>query len=399
VNYASRANQIIGPRLPPLRTLLVFQVLIDPTSAPTNPYPLAGARDGYGDSGFGETMTLAAQGGDGKLEEQARLTPAAAERLGALYARIVDSVQSVLYADDNTVQLAVGCLLAQGHLLVEDLPGLGKTTLAKALAHSLGLEFHRVQFTADLLPADVTGAMVLDRDKREPVFRPGPIFTNVLMADELNRASARSQSALLEAMEERQVSADGITMALPQPFMVLATQNPFDAAGTSPLPAGQRDRFLLRLSMGYPSREHEDRLLARPGLSSPVDALGPALSRSDLDALQRGVSEVYVSEAIRGYILDIVTASRAHPALAVGASPRGAIALRQASCAIALSDGRHYVVPRDVQRTVEPALGHRVVLLPGSERSGTGVGDVLADLVHQIPLPRPEPLAGARTES
>ncbi len=222
-------------------------------------------------------MTLAAEDGDGKLAEQTQLAPAAAEQLGALYARIVDSVQSVLYADDNTVQLAVGCLLAQGHLLVEDLPGLGKTTLAKALARSLGLEFRRVQFTADLLPADVTGAMVLDRDKREPVFRPGPIFTNVLMADELNRASARSQSALLEAMEERQVSADGVTMPLPRPFMVLATQNPFDAAGTSPLPAGQRDRFLLRLSMGYPSREHEDRLLARPGLSSPVDALGPAL--------------------------------------------------------------------------------------------------------------------------
>ena len=276
-------------------------------------------------------MTSAVQDGHGRLADGVALTPETAEQLGALYARIVESVQSVLYADDNTVQLAVGCLLAQGHLLVEDLPGLGKTTLAKALARSLGLDFHRVQFTADLLPADVTGAMVLDRDRGEPIFRPGPIFTNVLMADELNRASARSQSALLEAMEERQVTADGTTMPLPRPFMVLATQNPFDAAGTSPLPAGQRDRFLLRLSMGYPSRAHEDRLLARAGPSSPVDALGPALSRPDLDALLRGVSDVHVSEAIRGYILDIIAASRAHPALAVGASPRGAIALRQAS--------------------------------------------------------------------
>jgi MoxR-like ATPase len=344
-------------------------------------------------------MTSVVQDGQGALGERVALTPETAEQLGDLYARIVDSVQTVLYADVNTVQLAVGCLLAQGHLLVEDLPGLGKTTLAKALARSLGLDFHRVQFTADLLPADVTGAMVLDRDQGEPTFRQGPIFTNVLMADELNRASARSQSALLEAMEERQVTADGTSMPLPRPFMVLATQNPFDAAGTSPLPAGQRDRFLLRLSMGYPSRAHEDRLLARVGPASPVDSLGPALSRPDLDALLRGVSDVHVSEAIRGYILDIVTTSRAHPALAVGASPRGAIALRLASATMALAAGRHYVVPTDVQRAAEPALGHRLVLLPGSERSGTAVQEVVADLVHQIPLPGPEILADARTRS
>ncbi len=325
------------------------------------------------------------------------LTPGAAEQLGELYARIVESVQSVLYADDEMVQLAVGCLLAQGHLLVEDLPGLGKTTLAKALARSLGLDFHRVQFTADLLPADVTGAMVLDRDRGEPTFRPGPVFTNVLMADELNRASARSQSALLEAMEERQVTADGTTRPLPRPFMVLATQNPFDAAGTSPLPQGQRDRFLLRLSLGYPSRAHEDRLLTRVGPTAPVDALGPALTRSDLDALLGAVGDVHVSDAIRGYILDIVAASRAHPALAVGASPRGAIALRQASCALALAAGRHYVVPSDVQRAVEPALGHRLVLLPGSERSGTGVHEVVTDLVQHIPIPGSETLADARS--
>jgi MoxR-like ATPase len=344
-------------------------------------------------------MTSAVQDGHGALPREVALTPDTAEHLGDLYALIVESVQSVLYADDDTVQLAVGCLLAQGHLLVEDLPGLGKTTLAKALARSLGLDFHRVQFTADLLPADVTGAMVLDRDRGNPVFRPGPIFTNVLMADELNRASARSQSALLEAMEERQVTADGTTMPLPSPFMVLATQNPFDAAGTSPLPQGQRDRFLLRLSLGYPSRAHEDRLLERVTTSPLVDTLGPALSRPDLEALLCGVSEVHVAAAIRGYILDIVTASRAHPALAVGASPRGAIALRRASCAMALAAGRHYVVPGDVQKAAEPALGHRLVLLPGSERSGTGIHEVVADLVHQIPLPGPELLADARTRS
>jgi MoxR-like ATPase len=344
-------------------------------------------------------MTSAVQDGDGKVADGVVLSPEAAEHLGVLYARIVESVQSVLYAEHTTVQLAVGCLLAQGHLLVEDFPGLGKTTLAKALARSLGLDFHRVQFTADLLPADVTGAMVLDRDRGEPTFRPGPIFTNVLMADELNRASARSQSALLEAMEERQVTADGVTMPLPQPFMVLATQNPYDAAGTSPLPHGQRDRFLLRLSMGYPSRAHEDRLLARADTSVLVGDLGPALGRPDLDALLRGVKDVHVSEAVRSYILDIITASRTHPALAVGASPRGALALRQASCAMALAAGRHYVVPIDVQRAAEPALGHRLLLVPGTERSGTGVNEVVEDLVHQVPLPGSETLDVARTRS
>jgi MoxR-like ATPase len=318
------------------------------------------------------------------------LTPEESERLGILYSRVVDSVQTVLYADSATVQLAVGCLLAQGHLLVEDLPGLGKTTLAKALARSLGLGFHRVQFTADLLPADVTGAMVLDRALGEPTFRPGPIFTNVLMADELNRASSRSQSALLEAMEERQVTADGTTMPLPRPFMVLATQNPFDAAGTSPLPHGQRDRFLLRLSLGYPTRTQEDHLLKRSDSSSPVDALGPALNRAQLEALLKGVSDVHVSKAVRGYILDLVGESRTHPAVAVGASPRAAISLRRASCALALAAGRHFVVPTDVQRAVEPALGHRLLLTPGTERSGTGLQDVVRDLVHQVPVPGPE---------
>ena len=200
-------------------------------------------------------------------------------------------------------------------------------------------------------------------------------------------------------MEERQVTADGVTMPLPQPFMVLATQNPFDAAGTSPLPHGQRDRFLLRLSMGYPSRVHEDRLLARANTAALVDELEPALRRADVDTLLHGVGDVHVSELVRGYILDIITASRTHPALAVGASPRGALALRQASCAMALAAGRHYVVPTDVQRAVEPALGHRLVLLPGTERSGTDVGDIVTDLVHQVPLPAPETLGDARSRN
>jgi len=342
-------------------------------------------------------MTATEEVQDGPPAAAGQLTPEISEKLGELFAQLVTTVRTALYADEQTVQLAVGCLLARGHLLVEDLPGLGKTTLAKALAQALGLAFHRVQFTADLLPADITGAMILDRTRGEPVFRRGPIFTNLLMADELNRASARSQSALLEAMEERQVSADGQTMPLPRPFMVLATQNPFDAAGTSPLPHGQRDRFLLRLSLGYPSREDEDRLIARSDAAAPLEAITPAVNGAELDALMAGVAAAYVSPSTRGYLLDIVTASRTHPAVAVGASPRAAIALRQASAALALAAGRHFVVPADVQRAAEPALGHRFILEPGSVRSGTGVQEVVADLVHQVPLPTPDTVLGGQS--
>ena len=220
----------------------------------------------------------------------------------ALFGAIVDDVRSVLFTDLTSARLAVGCLLAAGHLLVEDLPGLGKTTLAKALAHAFGLDFRRVQCTADLLPADIVGALVFDRDRSEPVFRPGPVFTNILMADELNRASTRAQSALLEAMEERQVTADGSTYALPVPFMVVATQNPYDAAGTSPLPHGQRDRFLLRLSLGYPNADDEDALLARANEPARVDALGAAVTRAELQQLMAAVTSVFVSPVCRGYV-------------------------------------------------------------------------------------------------
>jgi MoxR-like ATPase len=322
------------------------------------------------------------------------LSPETAQELGRLFGQVVTAVRSVLYADEQTVQLAAGCLLAQGHLLVEDLPGLGKTTLAKALSQALGLDFHRIQFTADLLPADITGAMMLDRTLGEPVFRPGPIFTNLLMADELNRASARSQSALLEAMEERQVSMDGRTMPLPRPFMVLATQNPYDAAGTSPLPHGQRDRFLVRLSLGYPSRAEEDQLIARTDRGHEADPLPPALTRPELESLMAGVYGVHVSPAARGYILDLVTASRSHPGVAVGASPRASLALRRAATALALADGRAFITPVDVQGAIGPALGHRLILDPGGERAGTGVEEVITDLIHQVPVPGAEAAGG-----
>jgi MoxR-like ATPase len=305
----------------------------------------------------------------------------------AAFGAIVDSVRSVLFTELSTARLAVGCLLAGGHLLVEDLPGVGKTTLAKALARSFGLDFRRVQCTADLLPADIVGAMVFDHDGNEPVFRPGPVFTNVLMADELNRASTRAQSALLEAMEERQVSMDGISHLLPDPFMVVATQNPYDAAGTSPLPQGQRDRFLLRLSLGYPNSEEEDALLARANRPAAVDTVRPAVSPIELRRLMDAVTAVHVSPLCRRYVGTLAQASRHHPSVAVGASPRAAMALIRTASALAVADGRDFVTPGDVEISCEPAFAHRLQLSPEAEVSGVDPAGIVRELLDLVPVP------------
>jgi MoxR-like ATPase len=304
-----------------------------------------------------------------------------------LFGSIVASVRSVLFSDEATVRLAVGCFVAGGHLLVEDYPGLGKTTLAKALAYAFGLGFHRVQFTADLLPADITGAMVFDVDRREPTFRPGPVFTNVLMADELNRASPRAQSALLEAMEERQVTVDGRSFPLPRPFMVVATQNPYDASGTSPLPHGQRDRFLLRLSLGYPTRDDEDALVAGEDPAVRVSALAPAISIDELQALMSTVAAVHVSASARVYLLDLIRATRAHPSVRVGASPRAAMSLVRMARAIAVANGRPFVNPEDIQAVAGPSLAHRLLLRPGTDLVEAGPESVVAELLQVVPVP------------
>jgi MoxR-like ATPase len=296
-------------------------------------------------------------------------------------------VRSVLFVELATARLAVGCLLAGGHLLVEDLPGLGKTTLAKALARSLGLDFHRVQCTADLLPADIVGGLVYDRGRAEPVFRPGPVFTNILMADELNRASTRAQSALLEAMEERQVTADGSTYPLPEPFMVVATQNPFDAAGTSPLPHGQRDRFLLRLSLGYPDERAEDALLALANLPSEVGSLAAAVTPAELQRLMSAVRSVFVSPLCRRYVGALAQATRGHPSVLVGASPRAAMAVVRASSALAVADGRDYVTADDVATAAEPVLAHRLLLTPEAEVTDTTPAAVVRELLGVVPVP------------
>ena len=316
--------------------------------------------------------------------------PASADRAGVpagTFASIEAAVSGVVATTPATTRLAVACLAGGGHLLVEDHPGLGKTTLAKALSGAVGLAFHRLQCTADLLPADVVGATVLGPDGTEPVFRPGPVFTNILMADELNRASPRAQSALLEAMEEHQVSVDGATYALPHPFFVLATQNPYDAAGTSPLPHGQRDRFLVCLSLGFPTRPQMDAMLAGPDPAETVRVLRPSVSSDEFGTLISAVASVKVSPTARSYILDVVDATRSHPQIAVGASPRAALALVRVSSALAVAAGRDFLTPDDVQEAAGPCLAHRLLLQPGVEIGGHEADALVAEITASVTVP------------
>ena len=307
----------------------------------------------------------------------------ATETFGA----IERAVGQVVLAAPMTIRLTVGCVAAGGHLLVEDHPGLGKTTLAKSLAGALGLNFRRLQCTADLLPADVTGAAVLGPDSAGPTFRPGPVFTNVLMADELNRASPRAQSALLEAMEEHQVTVDGTTYPLPRPFFVLATQNPYDAAGTSPLPHGQRDRFLVRVSIGSPSREQMDSLIAGDDPAERARVLPAAVSPGALDALMAAVRSVHVSGAVRGYVLDLLEAIDSHPGVAVGPSPRAARALVRAGSALSVAAGRSYLSRADVQDAAAAVLGHRLSLHRAAELSEEGGETLVGAIAGTLPVP------------
>jgi MoxR-like ATPase len=307
--------------------------------------------------------------------------------LAASVDAVVGSIRTSFLGAQRGVRLALCCLLAEGHLLVEDHPGVGKTTLAKALARSIGLGFGRVQFTADLLPADVTGAVVLDRDTGGLAFRPGPLFTNVLLADELNRASPKAQSALLEAMEERQVSVDGTSHDLPRPFMVVATQNPYDAAGTFPLPQSQRDRFLLRLSLGYPERAVEDELLAGAHARPAPESLTPVAAPGFVPGFASAIAAAHVAPELRRYVLDLVTATRSHPDVSVGASPRAALSLLRAATAWAVADGRAFVTPDDVKAVAEPALAHRIVAHPAAELAGATTSATIDEILARVVVP------------
>jgi MoxR-like ATPase len=322
------------------------------------------------------------------------------DRVQATIDGVVANVCSVLYGKEHVVRLALACLIAGGHLLIEDLPGVGKTTLAKALARSLGLGSRRIQCTADLLPADVTGALVFDRERGAPVFHPGPVFTNVVVADELNRASSRAQSALLEAMEERQVSVDGTTYPLPHPFMVVATQNPYDTVGTHRLPHGQQDRFMLCISLGYPDRVAEDELLAFHRSRPSVDRLPAVCDSDEVEELITAVDHVHAAASVRGYILDLVAATRSHPELSVGASPRAALSVLRIAAAMAVFARRDFVSPDDVKAVAVPALAHRVLLDPGAQLSGSDPARVISELVAGLPVPvsraRADPLVTRR---
>jgi MoxR-like ATPase len=306
-------------------------------------------------------------------------------------ARVLDEVERAIVGKRDALELILLALLCDGHVLLEDYPGLAKTLIARSIARSTSLEFARIQFTPDLMPSDVTGSSIFDQRTSEFTFLPGPIFANLLLADEINRAPPKTQAALLEAMQERQVTTEGVTRALPRPFVVLATQNPIEYEGTYPLPEAQLDRFLMRIGVGYPSREHEIEMLARR-LNRGEDEieLGTVVDTATLVEMQRALEQVHVSDSIEGYIVDLVAATRSSRRLAVGASPRGSLALLKLARAKAAVSGRDFVVPEDVKAIAIPALAHRLTLRPELWIQRVRGEDVVAEALETVPTPPAE---------
>jgi len=312
-----------------------------------------------------------------------------AEQIAQFAAAIVENVERVIIGKRAAIELLLVALLTEGHVLLEDVPGVGKTMLARAVAISLGASFKRLQATPDLLPNDVTGVSVFNQRTGDFEFRPGPIFVNILLVDEINRATPRTQSALLEAMAERQVTADGVTYPLPRPFLVMATQNPIEYEGTFPLPEAQLDRFLLKLDLGYPSFEDERLLTRRLQGRHPIETLTPVTGEEPtmlVPALIARVWEVHIDETLRDYAVSLVQATRRHPDLALGASPRGTLALLRGGQALAAVRGRDFVLPDDLKVLVRPTLAHRLIVRPEAQLRGRTPEAILADLVRETPL-------------
>jgi MoxR-like ATPase len=303
------------------------------------------------------------------------------------FAAIAENVERVVQGKPDVIELAVLCMVAEGHLLIEDVPGVGKTSIAKALAASVDCRWARIQFTPDLLPSDVVGVTIWNRGTNEFEFRPGVVFANIVLGDEINRASPKTQSALLEAMEERQVTVDGHTHELEAPFMVIATQNPIEHEGTYPLPDSQLDRFLMRVTVGYPDRDAELDILDTHAGETVVDELQPVATAKDVTAMTLAAREIHVAPSLKGYLVDLAEASRRHPALALGMSPRATLALQKAARARAAASGRSYVVPDDIKALAGPVLAHRFVLTPESAMQGADAREVVGDLLRKVPVP------------
>jgi MoxR-like ATPase len=300
---------------------------------------------------------------------------------------IIKNIELVIVGKRSSVELAAISLLCQGHLLIEDVPGVGKTILARSLARSLGCAFSRIQFTPDMLPSDVTGVSIFNQVSRQFEFRPGPIMAQIVLSDEINRATPKTQAALLEAMEERQITVDGATHALPRPFMVMATQNPIEYEGTFPLPEAQLDRFLMRIRLGYPEKEQEIDILDRQQFRHPIEDLQQVVSVEELTQAQEAIKGIYVAPAVKQYMVELTRQTRQHPDVYLGASPRGSLALYRTGQARAAIQGRDFVLPDDIKALVHPTLAHRVILGPAARLRDLSASQVLQEIMSRVPVP------------
>jgi MoxR-like ATPase len=320
-------------------------------------------------------------------ERQTEERPVSVPTSSDALSRVTANVGLVVRAPEQTLRLSVICLVSEGHLIIEDFPGVGKTMLAKALARSIDCSFSRIQFTPDLLPSDVTGVNVFDQRSNEFEFRPGPVFANILLVDEINRASPKTQAALLECMQENQVTVDGVSYPLGRPFMVLATQNPIEYEGTYPLPEAQLDRFTMRLAIGYPPLAEEARMLSEQTSEPPLENLEPVASASEITAVIDDARRIFVEESVNRYVVALLRHTRSDERLYLGASPRAGIALLRVAKALALAEGRDYVLPDDVKAVAAPVLAHRLILGPEARAAGLGAADLVGQAVERTPVP------------